>query len=242
MNKYIVAIIFAFSITGAFSQKQLYYPEFRFDKLKEGTYKIKSHSKEFQNEKLPVILSELDTLMPEKYPYFLNPNNEELVLFENHDLNNLKPVARLNSLAQVNVDSIIYKYKFKDLTNCVWNRLIINDKFYYTDADIHDFGFSKVLTKLNQKMEVVGQFDGYDGTYHIGYPEFLFIIFTDNNNKIISRTNVLDFQLNDEFAMEEDILELEWNQKIKSYEITLIGADDKIRVSWDGKKSEIKKL
>ena len=42
--------------------------------------------------------------------------------------------------------------------------------------------------------------------------------------------------------MEEDILNLKWNENINSYEITLIGAEQKIKVSWNGKTSEIKKL
>jgi hypothetical protein len=145
-------------------------------------------------------------------------------------------------LTQVCVDSVIYKYKFKDLTNCVWNRILINDKFYYTDADIHDFSISKDLNKLNQKLKIIGQEDGYDGAYHLGYPEYFFMIFTDIKNNVIYKTKVLDFYLNDEFAMQEDILKLEWNEKNNSYEITLIGADEKINISWNGKETEVKKL
>ena len=38
------------------------------------------------------------------------------------------------------------------------------------------------------------------------------------------------------------MLKTKWNEKNNSYEITLIGADEKIKVSWNGKTSEIKKL
>ena len=59
---------------------------------------------------------------------------------------------------------------------------------------------------------------------------------------MIYKTKILDFYLNDEFAMEEDILSLKWNEKNSSYEITLIGAEQKIKVNWNGKTAEIKKL
>ena len=159
-----------------------------------------------------------------------------------HKLKNLKPVGILKSLTQVRIDSTFYKLKFKDLTNCVWNRININGKYYYTDVDIHDFSLSRELTNLNQKVEIIGQYDGYDGAYHLAYPEYFFLIFTDNKNKVIYKTKVLEFYLNDEFAMEEDILNLKWNEKNSSYEITLIGAEQKIKVSWNGKTSKIKKL
>ena len=240
MKNSILTIIFSFFLTFGFAQTELYYPEFNYDSLKDGTYEKKSFSKKCLDKDLPIIKSNLETLNPKKYPNFLNPDNKEIVLFANHNLNNLKPVAKLNSLAQVCTDSIIYKYKFKDLTNCVWNRIRINDKYYYTDADIHDFSLIKELNKLNQKVEIIGQNDGYDGAYHLGYPEYFFMIFTDKENNVINKTNVLKFYLNDEFAMEEDILKVDWNEKNKAYEINLIGAGEKIKVSWNGKTFEIK--
>jgi hypothetical protein len=222
------------------AQTKLYYPEFNYDNLKDGSYKKKSFSKEYLDKGLPIIESNIQTLNPEKYPNFLNPANKEIVLFANHNLNNLKPVAKLNSLAQVSIDSIIYKYKFKDLTNCVWNRILINDNHYYTDADIHDFSMTKELNKLNQKVKIIGQYDGYDGAYHLGYPEYFFMIFTDKKNNVISKTDILKFNLNDEFAIEEDILKVDWNEKNKTYDINLIGIDEKIKVSWNGTTFEIK--
>jgi hypothetical protein len=242
MKNRILPLIFAFFLTFGYAQKEIYYPEYNYDNLKDGTYEIKSFSKEFFKKELPIIKPNIDTLNPKEYPNFLNPYNKEIVLFKNHDLTELKPVGKLTELTQVRVDSIIYKYKFKDLTNCVWNRILIDDKYYYTDADIHDFSISKDLNKLNQKLKIIGQNDGYDGAYHLGYPEYFFMIFTDNENKVIYKTKVLDFYLNDEFAMEEDILNLKWNEKNNSYEITLIGTEQKIKVSWNGKTSEIKKL
>ena len=124
----------------------------------------------------------------------------------------------------------------------MWNRILINDKYYYTDADIHDFSISKELKNLNQKVVIIGQKEGYDGAYHLGYPEYFFIIFTDNENKVINKTKVLDFSLNNEFAMEEDILNIIWNDKRKFYEITLFGDEEKVRINWNSKTSEIKKL
>ena len=229
-------------MTFGYAQKEIYYPEYNYDDLKDGTNEIKSFSKELFKEKLPIIKPNIETLNPKEYPNFLNPYNKKIVLFKNHDLTELKPIGKLTELTQVRVDSIIYKYKFKDLTNCVWNRILIDDKYYYTDADIHDFSISKDLNKLNQKLKIIGQKDGYDGAYHLGYPEYFFMIFTDNENKVIYKTKVLEFYLNDEFAMEEEILNLKWNEKNNSYEITLIGTEQKIKVSWNGKTSEIKKL
>jgi hypothetical protein len=242
MKNRIITLISSLFLTFSYSQKKVYYPEYNYDNIKDGTYEIKSFSKEFLTEKLPVIKPNIEILNPKKYPNFLNPYNKEIVLFENHNLTELKPIGKLTELTQVYVDSIIYKYKFKDLTNCVWNRILINNKFYYTDADIHDFSISKDLKKLNQKLKVIGQKDGYDGSYHLGYPEYFFMIFTDNKNKVIHKTKVLDFYLNDEFAIEEDILNLKWNENNNAYEITLIGTEQKIKVSWNGEKSEIKKL
>jgi hypothetical protein len=46
--------------------------------------------------------------------------------------------------------------------------------------------------------------------------------------------------LNDEFAIEEDILKVDWNEKNKTYDINLIGIDEKIKVSWNGTTFEIK--
>jgi hypothetical protein len=242
MKNRILTLIFSLFLTFSYAQKEVYYPEYNNDNLKDGTYDIKSFSKEFLKEKLPIIKPNIEILNSKEYLNFLNPYNKEIVLFENHNLTELKPIGKLTELTQVCIDSIIYKYKFKDLTNCVWNRILINDKYYYTDADIHDFSISKGLNKLNQKLKIIGQKDGYDGAYHLGYPEYFFMVFTDNENKVIYKTKVLEFYLNDEFAMEEDILNLKWNEKNSSYEITLIGAEQKIKVSWNGKTSEIKKL
>ena len=225
-----------------YSGKKAYYKTYDYDNQQEGTFESKSKSERYLNQELPIIKPDIETLNPKEFPYFLNPQNRKIVLFENHELNDLKPIGILNSLTQVRIDSTFYKFKFKDYSNCVWNRININGNYYYTDVDIHDFSLSKELVSLNQKVEIIGQYDGYDGAYHLGYPEYFFMIFTDRENQVIYKTKVLDFYLNDEFAMEEDILNLKWNENINSYEITLIGAEQKIKVSWNGKTSEIKKL
>jgi hypothetical protein len=219
-----------------------YYKTYDISNQQNGTHKSKSFSKDYFNEKLPIV-KPLQTILDSKdYPYFLNPKGKEIILFKNHDLANLKPVGILKNLVQVRVDSTFYKYTYKDLTNCVWHRIIINDEPFYTDVDIHDYSISKELIKLNQNLIIVGQYTGFEGAYHLSHPEFFFFIFTNLENKIIHRTEILDFYLNDEFAMEEDILNLNWNEKYNFYEITLIGHKDKIRVIWDGKTSTIEKL
>ncbi|WP_124980482.1 SH3 domain-containing protein [Nonlabens xiamenensis] len=223
-----------------FSGKQAYYKT--YDNLQEGTFESNSLSEKYLIRDLPIIEPNIETLNPKDFPHFLNPQNRKIVLFENHKMNDLKPAGILNGLTQVRIDSTFYKLKFKDLTNCVWNRIDINGKHYYTDVDIHDFSLSKELVNLKQKVEIIGQYDGYDGAYHLGYPEHFFLIFTDNKNHVIYKTKVLEFDLNDEFAMEKDILKLNWNQNIKCYEITLIGRQEKVRINWNGKKAEIKKL
>ena len=225
-----------------YSGKQVHYKTYSFENQQEGTFESSSTSNKYLNKKLPIVKPNLEYLNPKEFPYFLNPQNREIVLFENHKLKNLKPIGVLKSLTQVKIDSTFYKIKFKDFTNCVWNRININGKYYYTDFDIHDFSLSKDLANLNQKIEIVGQYNGYDGAYHLGYPEYLFLVFTDNKNSVIHKTKVLEFYLNNEFAMEEDILNLKWNEKNNSYEITLIGADEKINISWNGKETKIKKL
>ncbi|TCP24830.1 hypothetical protein EV195_105261, partial [Tenacibaculum skagerrakense] len=48
------------------------------------------------------------------------------------------------------------------------------------------------------------------------------------------------FYLNDEFAMEEDILNIQWNDNEKIYEISLIGSDEQIKICWNGNTFEIK--
>jgi hypothetical protein len=225
-----------------YSGKQAYYKTYDHNNQKEGTFEPNSISEKYLNRDLPIIEPNIETLNPKDFPYFLNPQNRKIVLFENHKLNNLKPTGILSGLTQVKIDSTFYKLKFKDYTNCVWNRININGKYYYTDIDIHDFSLSKELINLNQKVEIIAQYDGYDGAYHLGYPEYFFLIFTDNKNKVLYKTKVLPFYLNDEFAMEEDMLKTKWNEKNNSYEITLIGADEEIKVSWNGKTSEVKKL
>jgi len=224
-----------------YSGKEAYYKMYDYDKQQEGTFESNSISEKYLNKKLPNIEPNIETLKPKDFPYFLNPQNRKIVLFENHKLKDLKPAGILNSLTQVRIDSTFYKLKFKDLTNCVWNRVNINGKYYYTDVDIHDFSLSRELVNLNQKVEIIGQYDGYDGIYHLGYPEYFFLIFTNKENKVIYKTKVLDFYLNDEFAMEEEILKTEWNEKNKTYEITLIGSQEKIQINWNGKETEIKK-
>ncbi len=225
-----------------YSGKQAYYKTYDYDNQQEGTFESNSLSEKYLNRDLQIIEPNIETLNPKDFPYFLNPQNRKIVLFENHKMNDLKPAGILNDLTQVRIDSTFYKLKFKDYTNCVWNRININGKYYYTDVDIHDFSLSKELVNLNQKVEIIGQYDGYDGAYHLGYPEYFFLIFTDNKNKVIYKTKVLEFYLNDEFAMDEDILKLNWNENIKCYEITLIGHQEKMRINWNGKKAEIKKL
>lgn len=225
-----------------YSGKKAYYKTYDYDNQQDGTFVSRSLSKKYLNEKLPIVKPNKTISKQKKYPNFLNPYNKEIVLFENHDLNNLKPIGILNNLVQVQIDSTIYKYKYKDWTNCVWNRIVINNKVYYTDTDIHDYTLTKKLNELNQNVIIVGQDTGYDGAYHLGYPEYFFMIFTDNRNDILYRTEILDFYSGHEFAIEDDILNITWNDKDKSYEITLIGHKDKIRVNWNGKTSEIKKL
>jgi len=239
MKNSILTLICSLFLTFTFAQKKVYLPEYK-GYLKNGTYEIKSFSKKFLKEKLPIIKPNIETLNSEQYLHFLNPSDKEIVLFENHNLIELKPIGKLIELTQVYVDSVIHKYKYKDLTNCVWNRISINDNYYYTDADIHDFTITKGLNKLNQKLNVIGQYAGYDGAYHLGYPEHFFLIFTDHQNKVIYKTKILDFYLNDEFAMEEDILNLKWNETNSSYTITLIGADEKVSLRWNGKETLIK--
>lgn len=224
-----------------YSGKQAYYKTYDYDNQQEGTFESNSLSEKYLNRDLPIVEPNIETLNPKDFPYFLNPQNRKIVLFENHKLNDLKPAGILNGLTQVRIDSTFYKLKFKDYTNCVWNRININGKYYYTDVDIHDFSLSKELVNLNQKVEIIGQYDGYDGAYHLGYPEYFFLIFTDNKNSVIHKTKVLEFYLNDEFAMGEDILDLHWNEKKQRYEITL-GFKEKMRINWNGKTSEIIKL
>lgn len=225
-----------------YSENEAYYKTYSYSNQQDGTFESNSASKKYLNKKIPIVQPNIKTLDQKEYPYFLNPQNKAIVLFENHKLNNLKPVGLLNSLTQVRVDSTFYKYKYKDLTNCVWNRIIINGNPYYTDFDIHDYTLTKELGELNQNLIIVGQDTGYDGAYHLGYPEHFFMIFTNKKNDVIYKTEIFDFYSGDEFAMEEDILNIAWNDKNKSYEITLIGYKDKIQVNWNGKASEIKKL
>lgn len=225
-----------------YSGTSAFYKTYNYNTLKDGTNVVQGYSKEFLKIDLPLIKNTSDYINLKKYPYFFNPYEKEIVLFANHDLNKLKPVAKLKSLVQTKIDSTFYKIRYKDYTSSVWNRIIIDGKPYYTDIDIHDFKKEKRLEKLNQKVIIVGQYDGYDGAYHIGYPEYFFMIFTNDENKIINKTKVLDFRLNEEFALEEDILEISWNSSKESYAITLVGANEKIEVSWNGKTTEIKKL
>ena len=49
------------------------------------------------------------------------------------------------------------------------------------------------------------------------------MIFTDNKNKVIYKTEILDFYFVDEYALEEDIFNVTWNdKKILSYHINRI--------------------
>jgi len=229
----------------SFGQVEVWNPKFNFDCLQDGIYQLKGIDKKYTNLDLPIISPDIKKLDSKKYTDFLNPQKREIVLFANHDIKLLKPIAKLNDLTQVRVDTTFYKYKHKKdniYTNCVWNRIVINDKAYYTDVDIHDFQIDKKLKKINQNLSVIGQYDGYDGAYHLGYPEYLFLIFTNDDREVIHKTNILNFYLNDEFAMEEDILKIDWIEPTKTYSIKLIGADEKLQVNWDGKNVEIKKL
>ena len=112
--------------------------------------------------------------------------------------------------------------------------------FYYTDYDIHDSPEIEVIKELNQKVLIVGQNTGYDYAYHLGYPEYFFLLFLNENNEVIFESEILDIRIGDEFAMKEDFLETSWNEKTKNFEITLFNQFEterkELEILWNGKE------
>jgi hypothetical protein len=233
-----------------YADKSAYYKTYSHENFKKGTYNQKSSLKKYLDLSLPIVENNSNSIEIGNDLNFIKINNTPVVLFDSHNIEKLKPIGKIKNTSQVKIDSTFFKEKYRDFSKPwsisfnVWNRIIINGKPYYTDYDIHDSPIIEVIKELNQKVLIIGQNTGHDSAYHLGYPEYYFLLFLNENNEVIFESKILDITIGDEFAMKEDFLETNWNEKTNNFEITLFNQYEaerkELKINWNGK--EIKKL
>lgn len=248
--KTILIILISILNLMAYGQKYAYFNDYRsYTNIQSGTYTTKSTLKDYLNLNLPVIANnskQLKITNFDDFTYqFIKINGQPIVLFDSHDSDNLQPVAIVKETIQVVVDSILHKEIYRDFSQSwsvsynVWNRIIIDGKAYYTDYNLHDSDIILPIEPFNQKVLIVGQNTGYDYGYHLGYPEYYFLLFLNDQNEVLYESDILDITFGDEFGMPEDFLKTNWNQNNRCFEITFfnqfVNPKKTILASWNGR-------
>jgi hypothetical protein len=236
-----------------YSDNSAYYKTYSHENFKKGTYSQKSTLKKYLDLSLPIVENNSKSLEITNDLNFIKTNKTPVVLFDSHNIEKMKPIGKIKNTTQVKIDSTFFKEKYGDFSKPwsisfnVWNRIIINGKPYYTDYDIHDSPNIEVIKELNQKVLIIGQNTGYDSAYHLGYPEYYFLIFLNDNSERIFESEILDISIGSEFAIKDDFLNTNWNDKTKKFEITIDNLayckpenKKEIEIHWNGEVIEIK--
>ncbi|PKG43701.1 hypothetical protein [Psychroflexus sp. MES1-P1E] len=245
MKKILVLLIILFSLEN-YGQNYAFYNDYRSHKnIIEGTYSQKSTLKTYLDLKLPII----DNSKPIEINIgfdFIKISESSVVLFDSHNVEIMKPIGKIERTTQVKIDSTFFKEIYRDYSKPwsisfnVWNKITINGKSYYTDYDIHDSQDIEDIKQLNQKVLIIGQNTGYDYSYHMGYPEYYFLLFLNKSNEVIFESEILDIRIGDEFAMKGDFLKTNWSEKTENFEITFfkqLEAERKeLEIHWNGKE------
>lgn len=248
--KIIFALLIISLTFNSFSQNDVFFNDYRsYTNIKVGVYVVKSTLQEYINLELPFIENNSKEIDLNSSSQFIKIAETPVILFDNHDVDKRKPIGKIINTTQVKIDSTFFNQIYRDFSKPfsisfnVWNRIIINEKAYYTDYDIHDSSLSETIEELNQKVLIIGQNTGYDYAYHLGYPEYYFLLFLNENNEVIYESQILDIVFGDEFAMKEDFLITKWNDKTRNFEITLFNQHvlekKEINVYWNGNKMKI---
>ena len=250
MKKILVLLIILFSFK-SYSQNYAFYNDYRsYKNIKKGTYSQKSTLKKYLDLRLPIVKSNSNSIELNKGFDFIKISKSPIVLFDSHNLEKMKPIGKIERTTQVKIDSTYFKEIYRDyskpwsITFNVWNKITINGKAYYTDYDIHDSPEIEIIKELNQKVLIIGQNTGYDYAHHLGYPEYYFLLFLNENNEVIFESEVLDITIGNEFSMIENFLATNWNEKTKNFEITLFNKFEterqEMKIQWNGKEMKIK--
>lgn len=254
MKKVLIFLCISLSLI-SLGQEHAFFNDYRsYEHIKSGTYIKKSTLKEYLNLNLPILnnnTKDIDLKNPiENAHYFIKIVQEPVVLFDSHDPKTMQPIAIVKETMHVEVDSVLYKEVYRDFTQPwsvsfnVWNRIIVDGKAYYTDYDLHDSTIIVPIEALYQNVLIVGQNTGYDYAYHLGYAEYYFLIFLNNQNEVIFESDLLDITFGDEFGMPEDFFNTSWNDKTRCFEITFFNqfVKDKktIELYWNGKDLKFK--
>jgi hypothetical protein len=251
-----VRIIFVINLilfsTSIFSQEATFLNDYRsYENIISGVYTQRSTSEEFISLDLPEVVNQIEIIEPNKGLDFIKVKKTSIVLFDSHNIEINKPIGKISSTVPVTVDSVFYKEIYRDYSKPwsisfnVWSRIIIDNKPYYTDCDIHDYSILEPIAELKQKVLIIGQCTGYDYAYHLGYPEYFFLIILNENNEILYESKILDITIGDEFAMKEDFLKTKWNKETKTFELIFFNqleTEEKrsLEVFWNGKEMRIK--
>jgi len=252
MLRIILVINLVLFSTCIFSQNAEFFNDYRsYENIISGVYTQKSTSEEFISLDLPEVGNQIKIIETNEGVDFIKVNKTSIVLFDSHNIETNKPIGKISRTIPVTVDSVFYKEIYRDYSKPwsisfnVWNRIIIDNKPYYTDCDIHDYSILEPIDELQQKVLIIGQCTGYDYAYHLGYPEYFFLIIMNENNEVLYESKILDITIGDEFAMKEDFLKTNWNNETKTFELTFsnqleIEEKRSIKVFWNGKKMRIK--
>ncbi|MBV6645896.1 MAG: hypothetical protein KI790_10625 [Cyclobacteriaceae bacterium] len=198
-------ILLTFIISNAWGQSIKQSPNW-FD-LIEGTYELKSTSKEFRTS--GEIKPQLNIPAITKRTYFIVPPKEGITLFDtNSALSEENVVGKLSTSSLIELLEIDYRNTFQNpdttwkFTHEVWYKFRINNQTFYADYRIHDLKITRQLEKLDQVISVAAQDTGYDNYYDNGYPEHFHILAfnrTQNGLTLKFDSKELDLECNCEF-------------------------------------------
>lgn len=234
-------LFFVTVLNSLFAQERVYNNNYRdYSNFKQGIYVQKSIDTSDDYDCLPILKSNRDL---GKERVFIKPLGKRIVLFDDYKRTTRNAVRQLIQTTPVEVDSTFYNWIYKKDTTKqwsyptydIWNRVIIDSTAYYLDYDLHDYVSIVDLKEVNQKLYIIGQNDGYDYAYHLGYPEHFFFIFTDENGKEIHETDLFDITVGEEYGMLEFFFKKKWNDKTKTYEMQLFNQSDeskKLNFTW----------
>ena len=169
-------------------------------KSKQGIYEPQSLHPKWTARQVSIIESQT-RVYTEGKTALLHPKNETIALFDRiNDKGIAQPVGVLSTVSFIQVDTIFYREIFKrptkewSLTFNVWYAITLNGQQYYTDYKIHDrLSFKKELDEHQQTFLLISQSTGYDEYYDIGYPNYFFVIVLNENDEMVYKSEILDF-------------------------------------------------
>ena len=206
------AIVLILSVSTAMLSAQERLFQEGFWDIKEGVYRLKSLDKGFtSSQKIDPQLH-----LPDTGSFaLLVPKGQKVTLFKTSTPKSQADIAGyLDETSVVEHIGTHYQNTFKDssrkfyITHEVWTKIKINGTAYYTDYKLHTSVFmERKLEQWNQTFLVMAQYDGYDEYYDVGYPEYLRVLFLDDDQRVIYQSDELPVVCNCEFGVQPDELE-----------------------------------